>query len=417
MSNPEVKMTIKTLARKGVAARQIARHLALDESTVRYHLKRIAAAAPDGRACQRRKASEFADDIERWRMAMGGTSNSAALHEWLTSEHGYQGSLRSVQRFLAQRYPAPRRRTRRRVETPPGAQAQVDWAHFPRVPLRDGHADLNAFVLTLSYSRMYALVWSPSQCQAQWLGCHNEALRRVGGVPAVIRIDNVKTAMSRGAGPWGTPNPVYQRYAQMLRFHIDPCLPRQPQAKGKVERNVRTVRSVIDPYTQRWDGLGQLQHDTDAAVHGDVQRRQCAATGTPIAQAWREEKPRLASLPALPEPFDTVATRSVGPDCMVSFEGRQYSVPFRLCGTRVEVRGTAHQVQVVAGLDIVATHPRGTPERVLIDTRHYEGEATGTHVPPPPLGRMGKVLEQLASVPVQERPADLYGAIADRLAR
>lgn len=40
MSDPEVKMTIKTLARQGVPKRQIARHLKLNEATVRYHLNR-----------------------------------------------------------------------------------------------------------------------------------------------------------------------------------------------------------------------------------------------------------------------------------------------------------------------------------------------------------------------------------------
>jgi transposase IS66 family protein len=49
------------------------------------------------------------------------------------SEYGYAGSLRSIQRYWARTHPAPAIRARRRVETPPGAQAQVDWAHFPGI--------------------------------------------------------------------------------------------------------------------------------------------------------------------------------------------------------------------------------------------------------------------------------------------
>jgi hypothetical protein len=41
----------------------------------------------------------------------------------------------------------------------------------------------------------------------------------------------------------------------------------------------------------------------------------------------------------LAEPFDLVVRRPVGIDCLVSFEGRQYSVPFRFVGQEVEVRG------------------------------------------------------------------------------
>lgn len=68
----EIRMTIKTLAAKGVPKRAIARQLDLSKATIRYHLSRIASGTPDGRAAQPRRA-------------------------------------------------------RRRVETPPGAQAQVDW--------------------------------------------------------------------------------------------------------------------------------------------------------------------------------------------------------------------------------------------------------------------------------------------------
>ena len=130
MSDPELKMTIKTLAHRGVPNRQIARQLALSEGAVRYHLKRIAAGTPDGRARQRRLAAEVADAIAYWHDTMS-IANTAELHAWLVAEHDYGGSLRSVQRFVAEHYPRPARRTRRRVETPPGAQAQVDWGHFP----------------------------------------------------------------------------------------------------------------------------------------------------------------------------------------------------------------------------------------------------------------------------------------------
>ena len=50
---------------------------------------------------------------------------------------------------------------------------------------------------------------------------HNAALTRLGGVPAVIRIDNPKTAIAWGAGPWGVVQERYATYARALRFHVD----------------------------------------------------------------------------------------------------------------------------------------------------------------------------------------------------
>jgi len=73
----------------------------------------------------------------------------------------------------------------------------------------------------------------------------------------------------------------------------------------------------------------------------------------------------MAPLPVLPAPFDHVATRRVGRDGLVAFEGRQYSVPFAYLDRSVEVRGGAGTVQ------------------------------------------------ELAAMPVQHRPLDLYAALAE----
>jgi len=414
MTDLEVRMTIKTLARKGVPNRAIARQLGLNEGTVRYHLKRQATGAEDGRARQQRLAVTVAEAIEAWMATHSETPlNLAALHAWLVADHDYRGSLRSVQRYVGEQYPAPRQRARRRVETPPGAQAQADWAVFPNVAVANEVKTLQAFHLTLSHSRHAAVIWAERQDQLSWLWCHNRAFEQLGGVPAVVRVDNTKTAVAHGAGPWGELNETYRRYATMLRFHIDPCLPRSPEHKGKVERHVRTQRGLLDPRGQHWSSLAELQAKSDQALAEAAARRRCPATGTSVLEAWSAERRYLGELPILPEPFDLAVTRTVSVDCLVSFEGRQYSVPFAWVGRAVEVRGAVRTVQVVAGAAVVAEHPRHTDARLVIDPKHYEGPATERILPPTPLGRMSRRLQAIADLPVAQRPTDLYAALAE----
>jgi len=410
----ETRMTITVLARNGRSGRAIARMLGVDESTVRYHLERQSTGVIDGRSRQEPKAARLAEAIAHYlETAVEGPVNLAVLHEWLVAEHGFAGSLRGLQRYFRRHFPRPALRARRRVETPPGAQAQADWAEWPRVWIAGRPVYAYQFHLRLSHSRYGARVWSPRADQLAWHDVHNRAFRRLEGIPATVRVDNTKTAVSRGAGAWGELNPSYRRYARAVRFHIDPCPVRSPQAKGKVERGIGADRAWGEVAARDWSGWDELQAWTDERVQREAQARTCPATGTTVWEAWQAERPKLAALPLLPEPFDLAVTRTVAPDCTVAFEARRYSVPFAHLGQVVTVHGCSQVVQVWTDGQVIAEHPRHGRERIVIDPRHYEGEATADVLPPLPLGRMGRRLQELMALAPQSRPLDLYAALAE----
>ena len=424
---PEDIVALHVLKKQGQSNREIARTLQVTEAAIRYHLRRQGKS--DGRANKPRTADAFAEVIEEWLrqdmiqegaklpddvidLAYPRPANVHALHDWLRQEHGYEGSYKSVLRFVRAKYPMPRRRPFRRVETPPGAQAQVDWGEFDNIDVGAGKQKLYAFVLVLSHSRKEVLIWRPGMDQLNWLHAHNEAFRRIGGVPAVVRIDNLKTGIAHGSGPWGEINETYRSYSQAVGFHIDACLPRSPEHKGKVENKVRLVRRhlrLAGPFTT----LADLQSQTDEQLAASDAQRLCPVTGQTVQQSWHSEQFRLQPLPILPEPFDLSVTRHVYKDCTVNFEGRTYSVPFRLCDLFVEVRGCAAVVQVWHNGRVVAEHPRHTQERLLISPSHYEGPGDERVAPPTPLGRMGRKLQEILEMPVEQRPLDLYAALAE----
>ncbi|MEJ2337191.1 MAG: IS21 family transposase [Gemmatimonadales bacterium] len=408
-------MTIRVLHERGCSNREVARQLGIRESAVRYRLARLASGATDGRSEKPFLAEALHEVIAHWLERSGERGvNLQELHEHLVAEHGYRGSSKSVQRYVRAKFPAPKVRTRRRVETPPGAQGQVDWGEFPGVRVGGERVDLHAFHLVLSHSRMEAIVWSERADQLAWLHVHNEALRRLGGVPAVLRVDNVKTAVARGAGPWGTLNESYRRYAKGVRFHIDAARPRTPQDKGKVERRIGVHKQGFDPRPRDWDHVEQLQAWTDGEVARRAERRLCPVTGESVRRSYEAEKPYLGRLPMrLPEPFDLVQRRRVGLDATVRFEGRTYSVPFVYAQREVEVRGCAQVVQLWADGKVLCEHPRRTRSRLLIDPAHYEGPSTERIEAPTPLGKMGRRLQEIAAMVPEQRPLDLYAALAE----
>jgi len=412
---PEEVMTIQVLHERGCSNRKIARQLGIDEKAVRYRLARLAEAAQDGRADKPFKAASVGDAIDVWMQAQQGRGvNLQVLHDWLVTDYDYEGSYKSVQRYVRAHFPRPKIRARRRVETPPGTQAQADWGEFPRLRIAGQERAMHAFHLLLSHSRKEAVVWSEREDELAWLDVHSRALRRLGGIPAVIRVDNCKTAVGRGAGPWGEVNATYQTYAKALRFHVDATRPRQPQEKGKVERRILGHRNGFDPCGQDWSSVEALQSWTDEQVDRSSKRRTCPVTGTSVQQAWLEEKLFLGPLPLRwPEPFDLVQVRRVQRDSTVRFEGRTYSVPFHLVAKTVELHGCARMVQVLFDGKVVAEHPRRSRARLLIDPAHYEGPSTDAVQAPVPLGRMGRRLQEIAEMVPEKRPLDLYAALAE----
>lgn len=419
---------------KGETNRSIADRLGVSEGAVRYHLRRQREQAGDGRKkVPLIEAQGLAAAVDHWWRSEQATlpdnrpPNVQQLWMHLVDEHGYAGSYKSVRKYVREKFPAPKRRPFRRIETPPGAQSQSDHpAGGARMEVKIALGDdppqkLYGFIMTLSHSRMTAVVWSSSMDQLAWhhvfcfaeAAVHNEAFKRLCGVAAVNRIDNLKTGVARGAGPWGEINACYQAYARTMGFHVDPHEPRQPQQKGKAERRVGAVRQLN--LRQRFDSLEHLQRYTDQRMIADANTRLCPITGKSVAATWAEEKRLLRGLPAtLPEPFDLIKQCPVHKDCTIRFEGRTYAVPFEYAFQKVEVRGCSEVVQIVdrhSGA-IVKQYPRHSEQLLFVDQACYEGPPTDELVPPRPLGRIARRLEELAAEGVQRRSIDFYAQLA-----
>ena len=414
-------VTMKKLASMGESNCEIARKFKVTEGTVRYHKRRNG--TPDGRKKDFLIAKLDLEGPARawWKLKTEEPPKDRPpsiqqLFDWLTEEHNYTGSYVAVRRFARDAFGMPKKRALRRVETPPGAQSQTDWAERTvDIGDPDGPTELHAFIMILSHSRRPVVVWSRDQKQLSWHHCHNESFRRLGGVPAVNRIDNLKTGIAKGSGPWSTINSSYHAYARQMRFHVDACEGYSPEQKGKVEAAVK-ILDRMGLAKKRFDGIEGLQAWTDVQLDRDARKRICPPTGRSIHLSWRDEIPFLQSLPeTMPAPFDVIKNCRVHQGCLIHFEMRKYGVPFSFLDQKVEVRGVPGEVHVhdpETGM-LLVRYPRGTRERILLNHDCHDGHTSDTIEAPKPFGKMARKLLEINSTPVQERPVDLYEALLE----
>lgn len=406
-------MVSEQMVQREVSIRQVARQLGVTEGALRYHFRKRAEGrdGEDGRRNQPTAVDGYEEAVDailerfgcRRVTGEGRPVQARTVYELLGRDYSYSGSYRGVVRYLRRRYGVPPVRAYRRVETPPGVQAQHDWFEA-RTRIRGRETEVQALVGTLSHSRGRFCWASEDVTQLAWHTGHLALFDRYGGVPLWVRIDNLKTGVARGAGATAVLNRSYEAFARGCGFEIDPCRPRTASDKGKAERSVRTFRQAFgEVFRQDWVSWEAFQAGLDRRAWALMDRLTCPVTGTSVREAFEAERIVLQPLPTMAEPFDVVVSRKVSPDCLVSFEGRRYSVPFLWVGRQVEVLGTLKHVVIRAKGQEVARHPRGSRELLVLDPGHYEGESTERVVRPTPLGHRARL--QMAGLSGPSRSA------------
>jgi transposase len=349
---------ILDLHRQGLSVSAIARRTGRDPKTVRKYIARGLEPPAYGprRPGRPRKLAPF-ESYLRERIAAFPELTAVRLEREIR-ERGYNGAYTAVKRFLQMSRPAAPPHFEVRFETPPGQQAQVDFARFTTVFTDEPSVPriLWLFSMVLGHSRFLWARFVMHQDLQAVLRCHMAALADLGGVPAEILYDRMKTAVT-GEDEGG--HIVYNRGLLELARHYGflprACRPYRAKTKGKVERPFRYVREdffLARSFRNLDDLNGQLRDWLDTVanvrVHGTTQRV--------VAAAFAEEKPALKPLPLVPFRAVLRLERRVSHDGLVSIGGNYYSVPDR---TRrlVEVHQLADEIQIFDAGRLVAVHP------------------------------------------------------------
>jgi len=276
----------------------------------------------------------------------------------LVEEYGYGASYESVKRFV--RTIAPPRRAVGVFHCAPGAEAQVDF--FRGAPTLDAATGEWrrpwVFRMTLGHSRhgYEEAVWD--QKLETFLRLHEHAFRDFGGVPTVVRHDNLKAAVVRACFFDPDSHDVYLAFAAHWGFTPLPTRPRHPQENGKQERSGGYVKTNALK-GRRFDSL-----DAHNAFlrHWNRTIARLRIHGTTRRQVWTHfvEVEQRALQPVVGEAFPCFASgeRTVHTDGHVEVAGAFYPVPLVLLGQRLRVRWDAHLVRVFHGDTLVTVHAR-----------------------------------------------------------
>ncbi len=405
---------ILDLHRQGLSVSAIARQLGVDRKTVRKYIAHgLEPPAYGPRQPRPRRLDPFTTYLRERTTAYPGLTGSRMWRE--LKELGYSGGYTAVTDYLREvrpREPAP---FEVRFETPPGHQAQVDFAQF-QVVFTDEPTTMRIvwlFSMVLGHSRLIWARFVLHQDLQTVLRCHMAALADLGGVLAEILYDRMKTAVAGQDDECHVIyNPALVAFARHYGFWPRACRPYRAKTKGKVERPFRYIRedfflarsfrNLDDLNAQLADWLDTV---ANVRVHGTTQRV--------IAEAFAAERPALKPPPALPFRAVLKLERRVTHEGLVSVSGNLYSVPDR---TRrvVEVHQLADEIQIYDAGRLVAVHP------VLEGRRQYliaPGHRRGPSIVRPDRGApQGSTVLGRAGDVVARRSLEFYAVVGRRLA-
>jgi transposase len=397
-------MNIHLLRTEGHSIREISRLTGSSRNTVRKILKQRSPQSAKKRIRSTRILSSFEDYLQ---LRFTEHRLSAVRLNQEIRTMGYRGSVDTVRSFLRGlkvQQGAISSKLTVRYETPPGRQAQCDWAEIGRFQLLDGRrAYVHAFVMLLSYSRYLYAHFTLSMRREVLIDCHHRAFEFFGGIPETILYDNLKTVMNT---PYEV-NPEFADFALYYGIGVKNHRPYRPRTKGKVERAVSYLK---DNFLRGrcFHGLQELNGQLVewlAAANSRVH----ATTGRIPKEALKEE-PLQAFDPKRIWSRPERVQRRVNAEALVQHAGSFYSVPAQFCGRVVKVQAHSCQIQIRCDDLIIASHPKArepgsrieVPEHVKerweLSTKHLKTQADT-----PPLCKIHFEEEQ-----VEQRPLSIY---------
>lgn len=369
-----IQQDIRRRDRQGVPHARIARELGVDRGTVaKYARQEDCSPRPGKDRRYGRKTDAFEHVIDRWleadRMMPRKQRHTAKrVYDRLVAEHGFDGSYSGVRRYVKAWREANREASDGylRLEWDPGVM-QVDFG----VALADvagRERSVHFLVASLPYSNMRYAVAMPGENAECLCAGLSMVFERMGGVPAVLIMDNATGAGRRDRNGEVTLTHVFAAFVSHHRMEVRFCNPYSGNEKGSVENAVGYLRRnlmVPKPAAESFEQLSRLLLERCEEL-----ARSCPSPADPamsVAERFGRDRDELMALPSMP--FDAVSwhTRKSDKYGRVQFGSSHYHAG----GGRARAN-----VLVAARWDSVTLHDPDTDAVIADYPRAYGATAT-----------------------------------------
>jgi transposase len=368
MLKMETKILIKTLAEIGVSKTKIGEKLGIHRKTVEKILKKGIENE------QNRSRNSIIDPYKDYIAAKVENELSATrIYQDLVKEKGYEGSYETVKN-LVRDMKQNKQKVYMRIHTQPGEEAQVDFGYAGPIIIENKKKKCWVFCMELSYSRLEYFEIVYDQAVKTFLQCHINAFHFFGGVPKIIKIDNLKSAILEANFYDTIYQKEYLNFANHYSFKPMPCRIGTPTDKGKVEANIKYVKNNFLKSRLFRDKNHANEELRNWNINICNKRTHNTTKQVPQEVFDKEERMKLLPLPSKDFEIAEFVKRKVGIDCHINFENNYYSVPYQYIAQEVIVEVTDNLLRIYANNNIIATHPR-------LEGKKGEFQTTKNHYP------------------------------------
>ena len=367
MYHMDMYLTVQTLHKRGVSQQQTANELGISRHTVRKILQQLEQGITQPPPQVRTKKLD--ENIEQVKALHQSGLTARLIYQRLCQQQppvqtSYRSVVRLVKAWKGKEVYVP-------LHSDAGAEGQVDFGYLGTFEHEGKPRKVWVFAMVLSHSRYAYFRAVLDQRVLTFIDCHRHAFEFFTGVPASVKIDNLKAGVVR---PDFYDPLIQQQYANFLTHYQ--CQPitarvRRPQDKGKVESAIKyvknsflkglSVKTFVQLQTQL---LSWTLNTCNQRLHGTTRR-------IPAVVFAQTEQRALKALPNSPWQTMSVEARKVNQMGHVLFRYSYYSVPAQYVGQTLRLESSGGLLRIFAQDQSVAVHQLTDQQGVYVSRSEH----------------------------------------------